>query len=70
MINYISKPFNWFFKKTPQINADFMTSITLEEMEVLDDGYIDLLNELDNFYRELLAKNNQGDLMLAVFDAS
>jgi SAM-dependent methyltransferase len=65
----LTNHFNWFCKKLPQKNADFMTSITLEGLEVLDDGYIDILDELDNFYRELLAKSNQGDLMLAVFDA-
>ena len=65
----LTNHFNWFYKKLPQKNADFMTSITLEELEVLDDDYIDILDELDNFYRELLAKTNKGDLMLAVFDA-
>jgi len=65
----LTNHFNWFFRKMPQKNADLMTSITLGELDVLDDGYIGILDDLDNYYRKLLAKNNNGDLLLAVFDA-
>lgn len=62
----ITNHFHWMYNRKGQANANFMTS-TVPPVPAgnLGSDYVKILDEVDDFYRRSLIKNNMGDLLAA-----
>lgn len=61
----ITNHFHWMHNHKGQANANFMTSVVPPVVLNNDSVYRNILEEVDNFYRDQLIKNQMGDLLSA-----
>lgn len=61
----ITNHFHWMHKQAGQPNANYMTSVVPPVHFIKKLPYEEILNLVDDFYRETLIKNQMGDLLAA-----
>lgn len=59
----ITNHFHWINKKGPQKNSNYMSSVTLPDSARDSKEITQIMNKVDDYYRELINNNELGDLI-------